>query len=563
MLFVRSLLLLMALMSSACAQDGPQIASGAKDAAQALQLYLDGVARSGDRPDYTRPPAADLFRRVFDLEHLTTLPSPKSSDLPWVLDWFYAAKESNKLILKFGAKPGPDLDQAALSRNLTEYEDQYASASNFLVRLAAREVSASLLFMDQLTPEQRTPVREAGLQKARGGVAELIGGSIGSLAQGMRPANSRQMTAAIRDTRNVWATFMLPKDRTQIISLVTRVRGMVKDDETNRNLADFAATLAAAAADTGPLEDGRSAYQRGDYRAALRLLRSPAEQGVAEAQSLLGFMYHDGQGVAGDDVQAAVWFRKAAEQGNLAAEAALGVMYFEGRGVAKNDEQAVRWLQQPAEQGLPFAQSALGGLYDKAANYAGALKWYRLAAAQGDAEAQSNLGNMYETGRGVAQNYADSLKYYRLAAGRGLAAAQYNLGILYDNGHGVTRDYAEAAKWYRLAAAQGDADAQYSLGVLYDNGSGVPQDDAEAAKWFRLAADQGYAKAQANLGTLLARGLGAPRDYVEAYMWFELAAAQGNQPARDNRDKAASLMTAAELAEAKQLARDWKPKPQR
>jgi hypothetical protein len=92
-------------------------------------------------------------------------------------------------------------------------------------------------------------VREAGLQKARGGAAELICGSIGSLAQGMRPANSRLMTAAMRDTRDVWARFILPKDRTQIIGLVTKIAGMVKDDETQSNLADFAATLAAAATD--------------------------------------------------------------------------------------------------------------------------------------------------------------------------------------------------------------------------------------------------------------------------------------------------------------------------
>jgi hypothetical protein len=245
-LFLRSLPLLVALSSAACAQDGAQIASGAKDATHALELYLDGVAASEGRPDFTKPPASELFARVFDVEQLSTLPPAKSSDLPWALDWFFAAKQSNKRILLFGAPPGPTMDQAALLRNLTEYEDQYASASNFLVRLAAREVTAMLQFMDELAPEQRTPVRQAGLEKARGGVAELIAGSIGSMAEGMRPANTRQMTAAMRDTRDVWATFILPNDRTQIIGIAKKVSGMVKDDETKNNLADIAATLAAA-----------------------------------------------------------------------------------------------------------------------------------------------------------------------------------------------------------------------------------------------------------------------------------------------------------------------------
>jgi hypothetical protein len=45
-------------------------------------------------------------------------------------------------------------------------------------------------------------------------------------------------------------------------------------------------------------------------------------------------------------------------------------------------------------------------------------------------------------------------------------------------------------------------------------------------------------------------------------MWFALSAAQGNPPAVKNRDAAAGLMTAAQIAEAKTLAREWKPKPQ-
>jgi hypothetical protein len=85
MLFLRSLLLLVTLLSPALGQDGSQIAANAKDAAQALRLYLDGVSKSGGRPDYTTPPASDLFRRVFDLEQLAALPPPKPSDMAWLI----------------------------------------------------------------------------------------------------------------------------------------------------------------------------------------------------------------------------------------------------------------------------------------------------------------------------------------------------------------------------------------------------------------------------------------------------------------------------------------------
>src|SRR5271165_3620340 len=47
----------------------------------------------------------------------------------------------------------------------------------------------------------------------------------------------------------------------------------------------------------GPLEDSEAAYQKGDYAAALQILRPLAEQGNAIAQYDLGLMYDSGQGV--------------------------------------------------------------------------------------------------------------------------------------------------------------------------------------------------------------------------------------------------------------------------
>ena len=40
-------------------------------------------------------------------------------------------------------------------------------------------------------------------------------------------------------------------------------------------------------------------------------------------------------------------------------------------------------------------------------------------------------------------------------------------------------------------------------------------------------------------------------------MWFNLASAKGNEIGRENRDKAAKLMTAADNSEAQRLAREW------
>ncbi len=63
-------------------------------------------------------------------------------------------------------------------------------------------------------------------------------------------------------------------------------------------------------------EAGVEAYNRGDYATALKEWRPLAEQGDASAQHNLGWMYHLGQGVPQDDVQAHMWFNLSAAQGN-------------------------------------------------------------------------------------------------------------------------------------------------------------------------------------------------------------------------------------------------------
>ena len=88
-----------------------------------------------------------------------------------------------------------------------------------------------------------------------------------------------------------------------------------------------------------------AAYQRGDYATTIRELRPLAEQGVAEAQFLLGVMYDKGQGVPQDYAEAVGWYRKAAEQGYAKAQYNLGVMYGNGEGVPQDEAQAYMWFK--------------------------------------------------------------------------------------------------------------------------------------------------------------------------------------------------------------------------
>ena len=88
----------------------------------------------------------------------------------------------------------------------------------------------------------------------------------------------------------------------------------------------------------------------------LTKLLQPAEQGDVEAQTNLGWMYDNGQGVPQDYKEAVRWYTKAAEQGDAEAQTNLGWMYRNGDGVPQDEKEAARWFRLAAEQGYAEAQ---------------------------------------------------------------------------------------------------------------------------------------------------------------------------------------------------------------
>jgi len=145
---------------------------------------------------------------------------------------------------------------------------------------------------------------------------------------------------------------------------------------------------------------------------AVALFRKAAEQGNADAQNTLGWMYREGRGVPQSDTEAVAWFRKAAEQGNALGQNNLGLMYMERRGVPQNDTEAVAWFRKAAEQGNGFGQS--------------------------------NLGLMYRAGRGVPQSDTEAVALFRKSADQGFAGGLAMLGVAYADGRGVSKDEAKA-----------------------------------------------------------------------------------------------------------------------
>ena len=159
-------------------------------------------------------------------------------------------------------------------------------------------------------------------------------------------------------------------------------------------------------------------------------------------------------------------------------------------------------------------------------------------------------------------NFVRAVEIWRPLAEAGDPRAETYLGMMYDNGYGVAQDREQAFYWYQRGANAGYARAQYHLGFMYHHGFGTTRSQSEALKWYRLAADQGEVRAQYNLGKLYAHGLVVQRDLVTAHMWFEIATRERTAvwplASRDLRT-VARKMSAAEIEEAEERAKNWRP----
>ena len=245
--------------------------------------------------------------------------------------------------------------------------------------------------------------------------------------------------------------------------------------------------------DSIPLEEknfylGRHFYQKRDYTNAFEWFEKAANQGFAEAQCSLGWMYENGEGIPQDGQKAVKWYKKAVEQGDKKAAYNLGVIYGIGKLIDKDATRAVRWFKEAAEKGLIEAAYNLGEMYERGDDIpmdkVEAVKWYKKAADQGYARAAYSLAHMYSCGEGTEQSYPNAIKFFEKAAEKGYEDAEYNLGVIYHHVWVTGNDYNKAVKWYKKAVEQGDKKAAYNLGVMYHIGQGVKQNYEQAKGYF-------------------------------------------------------------------------------
>lgn len=147
---------------------------------------------------------------------------------------------------------------------------------------------------------------------------------------------------------------------------------------------------------------GLNAIERTHYATAYRSFKPMAEQGIAEAQNNLGFLYQNGLGVKRNYATAINWYKRAADKGLPEAEHNLGMLNYWGYGVAQDFSIARRWFSKAAKQNLASSHYMLGLMFYKGEGVQISLERARdhfaSAAISGDANGQYMLAHMILSG---------------------------------------------------------------------------------------------------------------------------------------------------------------------
>ncbi len=254
-----------------------------------------------------------------------------------------------------------------------------------------------------------------------------------------------------------------------------------------------------------------------NFEKAFFWLNRAANQGLAQAQAGLGYMYQKGFFVKQDFEAALNWYEKAAEQNDSDAQANLAAMYLQGH------KQAISWIDKAATQGQSYAQYLLGQIYASEEDEDKFLYWCLQAAEQNHIQSQMEVAVFYES-QDEEESKKQAFYWYQRAAEQGHTDAFYCIAGMFLSGEGVHQDDKQALDCLNKAAHQGNVDAQELLGQIY-----FEQENYENAFfWFNKVSKEGNsALAEHFLGSLYYNGLFVEQSYEQAFFWHHKAAKQG------------------------------------
>lgn len=208
----------------------------------------------------------------------------------------------------------------------------------------------------------------------------------------------------------------------------------------------------------------------------------------------IALCYSNGFGVSQNEALSESYFEKAvkifrtqANEGDAEAQYYLGLCYQNGTGVEESQSIANSWFGKAAEQGHPNAQ------YETALNEKDKSKAFTMmknAADHGIREAIYQLGVYCRNGIGCEVSIEDGTSYILNAAQMGDGDAQVCIAYCYEEGDGVRRDISEAFKWFKKAADENGMYKGYlETGCKYRDGHGVDHNYDLAVKYLKEASE--------------------------------------------------------------------------
>ncbi len=266
-----------------------------------------------------------------------------------------------------------------------------------------------------------------------------------------------------------------------------------------------------------------------------------AEQGDADAQYNLAFMYETGFSVPKDNGKAARWYEPAAEKKHVLAQLRLGLMYLAGAGVKQSEIQAAKLLGTAGERGNKLAAGVnellLGSSPELPLNKSEIAEKLLGISAKDEKRALAFLSASVQEARAVRERDLAN-REVQLAKGKGIKSAlEQDTNVEF----GLDAQGRRTIKWYQRNAERGSATAQFRLAKYYELGNEVPADMKEAVRWYRSAAEQGYPEAQFYFAMLNFYGIGVDRNEVLAQSLIKAAAQRGHSAAKRAFEGASSM----------------------
>ncbi|MDZ4859537.1 MAG: tetratricopeptide repeat protein [Candidatus Hydrogenedentes bacterium] len=261
-----------------------------------------------------------------------------------------------------------------------------------------------------------------------------------------------------------------------------------------------------------PWEEGES------ERRAFYWYRKAAERGNPDGMYEMGCRYfYPFFGYSKKQRGAYQWFLQAAELGHIGAQTYVGNMLCDGEGVRKNPREGVKWIAVAASKNDLDAIVTLGvclfyGTGIKRDRPA-AVRLYRKAIKKGASTAYWNLALCYYYGDVVKKDFSKAAFWLKKVVhsksySGSRMRAKFLLGDMYAKGRGVRQSDRWAFYWYKKMEPSLEylaPDALHALGMCYLEGRGTKPDIEKARRLLDKSAKKGHKPSKSALKTL-ARG---------------------------------------------------------